>query len=71
MEQYFSKLFEDIRYERSMIILLSLIEKDISKQRKITDDEINFIKDIALNKIHRQRILKEINAVDLLEKTIF
>ena len=68
MEQYFSNLFEDIRYERSLILLLSLVEPDILKQSKFTDHEINIMKDIALDKIHRQRILKEIVAMDLLEK---
>ena len=68
MEAYFSKLLEDIKYERSLILLLSLVEPDIIKQSKFTDHEINIIKDIALDKIHRQRILKEIKAMDLLEK---
>ena len=65
MEQYFSNLFEDIRYETSLILLLSLIEPDILKQSKFTNDEINIIKDLALDKIRRQRILKEIVAMDL------
>ena len=26
MEQYFSNLFEDIRYERALILLLNLVE---------------------------------------------
>ena len=68
MEQYFSNLFEDIRYERSLILLLSLVEPDILKQSKFTNDEIDIIKNIALDKTHRQRILKEIKAMDLLEK---
>ena len=68
MEQYFSNLFEDIRYERSLILLLSLVEAYILKQSKFTDHEKNIIKDITLDKIHRQRILKEIKAMDLLEK---
>ena len=46
--------------------ILSLV--DILRQSKFTDHEINIIKDIALDKIHRQRILKEIKAMDLLEK---
>ena len=70
MESYFMNLFEDIRYERSLILLLSLVEPDILKQSKFTDHEINIIKDIALEKIHRQRILKETKALDLLEKQI-
>ena len=50
------------------ILLLSLTDPDILKQSKFTDDEINIIKDIALSKLHRQRILKEHIAMDLLEK---
>ena len=68
MEQYFSNLFEDIRNEISLLLLLSLVEPGILKQSKFTDHEINILKDIALDKIHRQRILKEIKAMDLLEK---
>ena len=67
MEQYFSKLFEDIRHERSMILILSLIDSDILKQSKFTDDEIIIMKNLALEKLHRQRILKEYHAVSLLE----
>ena len=70
MEQYFSNLFEDIRYERSLILLLSLVESDISKQSKFTDHEIEIIKNLALEKLHRQRILKEYHAMSLLEKQI-
>ena len=68
MEQYFNTVFEDIRYERSLILLLSLIEFDILKQSKFTDREVSIIKDIALEKIFRQKNLKEIVALDLLEK---
>ena len=71
MEAYSSNLFEDVRHERSLILLLSLLEPNILKQSKFTDHEMNIVKDIALDKIHRQRILKEIKAMDLLEKTIF
>ena len=68
MEQYFSNLFEDIRHERSLILLLSLTDSDILKQSKFTDNEIEIIRNIALEKLHRQRILKEVVAMDLLEK---
>ena len=68
MEAYFSNLFEDIRYERSLILLLSIIEPNILKQSKFTDHEIEIIKNLALEKLHRQRILKEVVAMDLLEK---
>ena len=67
MEQYFATMFEDIRHERSLIILLSLRDPDILKQSKFTDDEINIIENLALEKLHRQRILKEHIAMDLLE----
>ena len=70
MEQYFSNLFEDIRHERSSILLLSLTDSDILKQSKFTDNEIEIIRNIALEKLHRQRILKEVAAMDLLEKQI-
>ena len=70
MEQYFNTIFEDIRYERSLILLLSLVEPDILKQSKFNDHEIAIIKNIALEKLHRQRNLKEIVALDLLEKQI-
>ena len=68
MAQYFNTIFEDIRYERSLILLLSLVEPDILKQSKFNDHEIDIIKNIALEKLHRQRNLKEIIALDLLEK---
>ena len=70
MESYFNTIFEDIRHERNLILLLSIIEPDILKQIKFTDHEIEIIKNIALEKLHRQRILKEVAAMDLLEKDI-
>ena len=54
MEAYLSNLFEDIRYERSLILLLSLTDLDILKQSKFTDDEINILKNLALGKLHRK-----------------
>ena len=68
MEQYFATIFENVRHERSLIFLLSLTEPEILKQSKFTDYEIDIIKNIALEKLHRQRNLKEIVALDLLEK---
>ena len=70
MENYFNTIFEDIRHERSLILLLSLIEPGILIQSKFTDHEIEIIKNIALEKLHRQRILKEYHAMTLLEKEI-
>ena len=68
MEAYFAIIFEDVRHERSLILLLSLVEPSILKQSKFTALEIEIIKKLALEKIHRQRILKEHIAMDLLEK---
>ena len=68
MESYFATMFEDIRHERSLILLLSLTDPDILKQSKFTDDEINIIENLALEKLHRERILKEHIAMDLLEE---
>ena len=65
MEQFFSNLFDDIRQERSLILILSLTDSDILRQSKFTDDEIEIIKNLALEKLHRQRILKEYHAVSL------
>ena len=68
MEAYFATLYEHVRHERSLVLLLSLVEPDILKQSKFTDHEIEIIRNIALEKIHRQRILKKTIALDLLEK---
>ena len=70
MEAYFNTIFEDIRYERSLVLLLSLVEPDILKQSKFTDHEIDIFKKISLEKLHSQRNLKEIVALDLLEKQL-
>ena len=37
-------MFEDVRYERSLLILLSLTDADRLKQSKFTDDENNLKK---------------------------
>ena len=67
MEHYFSNLFEDVRHERSLILLLPLTDPDILIQSKFTDDEMNIIENLALEKLHRQRIFNENVAVSLLE----
>ena len=53
MEACFNTLFEDLRHERNLVLLLSLVEPDILKQSKFTDHEIDIIKNIALEKLHR------------------
>ena len=67
MEQHFATMFEDVRHERSLILLLSLTDPDILRQSKLTDDGVIIIKSLALEKLHRQRILKEQVAMALLE----
>ena len=67
MEQYFSNLFEDIRHERSLILLMSLVEPDILKQSNFTDHEIIIKNGLVLEKVHRQWILKESVVIALLE----
>ena len=68
MEAYFDSIFEDVRHERSVILLLSILEPDILRQSKFLDQEIEIIKIIALEKLHTQRNPKEIIALELLEK---
>ena len=68
MEAYFNTVFEDVRHERSLIILLSLVEPVILEQNKFTEHEIDIIKNIAVENLHRQSTLKETIALDLLEK---
>ena len=70
MEQYFATMFEDVRHERSLILLLSLTDPDTLKQSQFTDDKVNIIKSLALEKLHRQRIIKEHIAMDLSEKQL-
>ena len=43
MEAYFNCIFEDVRHERSLILLLNLLDPSILKQSKFTDHEINKI----------------------------
>ena len=65
MENYFISLFEDVRHERSLILLLSSTDERILKQSGFTINEIKIIKNIALEKIHRQKMLKEYYALQL------
>ena len=69
MEAYFSNLFEDVRYERGLFLLLSLVEPDILKQSKFTDDEIIIIKNLAPEKLHRHS--ERDNCNEFVRKTIF
>ena len=70
MEACFAVTFEDLRRERSLIFLLSIKDPYILTQSKFTDQEISIIKDLALEKLHRQRILKKQIAIALLESQL-
>ena len=70
MEQYFAKMFEDVRHERSLFLLLSFTDSDILRQSKFTDLDFDIIKNLALEELHRQRILKEHVAMSLLESQL-
>ena len=70
MEHYFATTFEDVIHERSLISLISLTDSDILRQCNFTDDEIIIIKNLALEKLHRQRVIKEYVAASLLETEI-
>ena len=64
MENYSATLLEDVRHERSLIMLLSLRDQDKMKQTEFTDHEINILK-IFLDKDHRRKISKEYVALQL------
>ena len=59
MEVYFATMFEDVRLERSLILLLPLTDPNKLRKSKFTDYKIDFIKNLAVEKLQRQRILKE------------
>ena len=67
MEEYFATMFEDVRHDRPLILLLSLTDSNILKQSKFKDDEMNIIENLALERLYRQRILKEYVAASLLD----
>ena len=61
MDNYFSYLFEDIRHERSLILLLSLMDPDILKQSNFTDDEIEIIENLGFKKNTQTENIKRIS----------
>ena len=56
MEAYFATIFEDVRHEWPLIIILSLTDPDLIKRSIFTDHETNIIKNLSVEKIHRQNI---------------
>ena len=61
-------MFEDARQERSLVKLLSLPEPDVIQQSKVTEFEMIIIKKLASEEVHRERLLKECVAVQILEQ---
>ena len=59
-------MFTDIRHDCLLILLSSLTDPDMLKQSKLTYHEINRIKNLALENIHRQRKIKEYTAVSFI-----
>ena len=59
MEIYFATIFEDVIHERSLILLLSLVEPNTLKQANITEHEIDIIENIAQRNYIDNAILKK------------
>ena len=60
MEAYFDSISEDVRHERSLILLLSIVEPDILRQSKFLDHEIEIIKKVTLENYIDNVILKKL-----------
>ena len=67
MRNYFAALFKEVRHEISLMFLLSLTDTDVLKQSKITDHGIKIMDNLALEKLHTQKTLKENLALQLLD----
>ena len=48
MENFFATMFEDVRHERSLLLIQSLTDLDILKQCRFVGHEIIIIKILAL-----------------------
>ena len=63
-------MFEGVSHERSFNLKLSLTDPDTLTQSKFTDDEIKIIKNLALEKLPRQKCLRENFALQLTVKKL-
>ena len=54
-EENFATMFEDVKHERSLLLLLSLTAPDILKQSKFTDHEVKIKKNLATEKKRKQK----------------
>ena len=60
-------MFGDVRHKQSLIFLLSIKDPDVLKQKIFTGQGIIILLNLAVEKLHRQRILKEHFDVSLKE----
>ena len=58
-------MLEDSRHERSLIIILPLTDPNFLKTTQFTDNAIKILKNIAVEKLHRQRVLEKYVIVSL------
>ena len=68
---FFATAFEGVRLERSLILVLTLTYRDILKESEFTDHETNKMKNLALEKLHEQRMFKVYTALQFLETYFF
>ena len=61
MDQYFATVFEDVRHERSLILLLSLTDPNKLKHSKFKDDDVNFIEKYCFRKLTKATNIKRGN----------
>ena len=71
MEAYFATIFEDVRHERSLILVLSLTDRDILGQSKFTDRlGNNLYKKFSFRKVTHTTNIKRGVAIALLEAEV-
>ena len=51
MESYFINLFQDVRHERSLILLLSITDEGTLKQDGFADSEIEIFKTLLFKNL--------------------
>ena len=59
MDQFFANVFEYVRYEKALVLIINLTDSNILGKSKFTDHETNIINNIAPEKLHWQRKLKK------------
>ena len=54
MEAYSATMLEVITIERSLVLLLSITDPDVSKKANVQDHDRNIIMKLLLKKLHKQ-----------------